>query len=61
MIKARISGDNENAFHWKYLLSKKNRVKQQNAPTLAEKKGLATSSMKPWTYVLKKVSVTALN
>ena len=26
MIKARISGDNENVFHWKYLLSKENSV-----------------------------------
>ena len=39
----------------------KNSVPQQNAPTLAEKKELAPSSMKPWAYVFKKVSVTALN
>ena len=26
MIKARISGDNENVFHWKYLLSRENSV-----------------------------------
>ena len=34
MIKARISGDNENVYHWKYLLPKKNSVPQENVPTL---------------------------
>ena len=34
IIKARFLGVNENVFHWKYLLSKKNNVPQQNAPTL---------------------------
>ena len=47
MIKARISGDNENVFYWKYLLSMKNSKPQQNAPTLALKKDKQLPQLSP--------------
>ena len=47
IIKARISGDNENVFYWKYLLSKKNSKPQQNAPTLALKKDKQLPQLSP--------------
>ena len=50
MIKARVSGDNENVFHWKYLLSKKNRVTDKMHRHQASLKKTLPSSIKPRTY-----------